>query len=145
MTGEFAIAVHALVYLNHKKRTLSSEELAENVCTHPARIRKVMAKLKKSGLIHTKEGIDGGYLYAPDLSSITLKRVSEAIGAEFVKASWKSGDADMDCLIASGMAKMMDDLYHELDLLCKEYLTEKTIGQIDQMIFNKGRSGNEKV
>ena len=46
MTSEFAIAVHALVYLNHKGETVSSEALAENICTNPARVRKVMAKLK---------------------------------------------------------------------------------------------------
>ena len=61
MTGEFAIAVHALVYLNHKKEVLSSDELAANVCTNPARVRKVMAKLKKAGLLSTKEGAEGGY------------------------------------------------------------------------------------
>ena len=31
MTSEFAIAVHALVYLNHKQETLASEELAKNI------------------------------------------------------------------------------------------------------------------
>lgn len=29
MTGEFAIAVHAIVYLNHKRSYLSSEALAK--------------------------------------------------------------------------------------------------------------------
>ena len=57
MTSEFAIGVHALVYLNHKNETLSSELLAENICTNPARIRKVMAKLKTGGLIVTQEGL----------------------------------------------------------------------------------------
>ena len=60
MTSEFAIGVHALVYLNHKNETLSSELLAENICTNPARIRKVMAKLKTGGLIVTQEGLKGG-------------------------------------------------------------------------------------
>ena len=47
MTSDYCVAVHALVYLNHKAKVLSSEELAENICTNPARVRKVMAKLKK--------------------------------------------------------------------------------------------------
>ena len=62
MTSEFSIAAHALVYLYHKDTTLSSEQLAENICTNPARVRKVMAQLKRAGLVATKEGIDGGYL-----------------------------------------------------------------------------------
>ena len=59
MNSEFSVAVHTLVFLNHMGTTLSSEELAKNVCTNPARIRKIMAKLKKAGLVDTKEGIDG--------------------------------------------------------------------------------------
>ena len=59
MTSEFAIAVHALVYLNHKGETVSSEALAENICTNPARVRKVMAKLKKAGLVATRRGSTG--------------------------------------------------------------------------------------
>ncbi len=51
MTSEFTIAVHALVYLNHKAQLLSSEALAKNICTNPARVRKIMTKLKKAGFV----------------------------------------------------------------------------------------------
>ena len=37
MTGEFAVAVHALVYLHRRAEALDSEALARNVCTNPAR------------------------------------------------------------------------------------------------------------
>ena len=52
MNSEFAICVHALVYLDHKAACLSSEELAENICTNAARIRKVLGKLKKAEISH---------------------------------------------------------------------------------------------
>ena len=77
MTSEFAIAVHALVYLNHKGETVSSEALAENICTNPARVRKVMAKLKKAGLVATKEGVDGGYHFIKAPAEVTLRRIDE--------------------------------------------------------------------
>ena len=63
MNSEFCVAVHALVFLSHKQASLSSETLAKNICTHPARVRRVMAKLKRAGLVHTKEGVDGGYQF----------------------------------------------------------------------------------
>ena len=34
MNSDFVVAVHALVYLKHKKAKISSEELAKNVCTN---------------------------------------------------------------------------------------------------------------
>ena len=46
MNSDFIVAVHALVYLNHKADIVSSEALAKNICTNAARVRKVMAPLK---------------------------------------------------------------------------------------------------
>ena len=45
----FNLAVHALVCLSHSGRSLSSEALAENICTNPTRVRRVLAGLKKGG------------------------------------------------------------------------------------------------
>ena len=47
MDSSFNLAVHALVCLSHSGRSLSSEALAENICTNPTRVRRVMAGLKK--------------------------------------------------------------------------------------------------
>lgn len=142
MNSEFGVAVHALVFLNHKAANLSSEELAENICTNPARIRKVMAKLKKAGLVHTKEGADGGYQFACEPGCVSLRRISDALNIPFVSSSWRSGDMDMPCLIASGMAGIMDQIYNELNQLCKEHLEKITICDIDAMIFKKNHSEN---
>ena len=119
MTSEFAIAVHALVYLNHKGETVSSEALAENICTNPARVRKVMAKLKKAGLVATKEGVDGGYHFIKAPAEVTLRRIDEAVDVRLVSACWKPGDREKACLVASGMGDIMDDIYSDLDELCQ--------------------------
>lgn len=137
MTSDFCVAVHALVYCNHKARKLSSEELAENICTNPARVRKVMVAMKKAGLIQTKEGIDGGYQFTRDPGEVTLAAVASALNVRFVSTSWRSGDADMDCLIAAGMADLMDSIYTELDSLCKKRLATITIRDLDEKIFMK--------
>ena len=135
MTSEFAIAVHALVYLNHKNTILASDALAENVCTNPARVRKVMAKLKKAGIISTKEGLEGGYHFEKDSSCVNLRQVCDALEVDFVSASWKSGDKEMDCMIASGMAAIMDEIYADLDELCRKRLESITIASIEAKIF----------
>lgn len=135
MTSEFAIAVHALVYLNHKAVTLSSEALAENVCTNPARIRKVMAMLKKAGLVATKEGAVGGYSFQLDPAQVNLRMIDEAVGNTLVSAAWRPGNKEMECLVASGMADILDDIYADLDALCKERLAQISIADIDRQIF----------
>lgn len=135
MTSEFTIAVHALVFLNHKGQVYSSEGLSENVCTNAARIRKVMSKLKKADLVRTKEGVDGGYLFHRDSKEVNLSMVAEALGTPFVEASWKSGNPHIGCLISTGMAGVMDDIYGQLDRCCREYLSGVTIADLDHKIF----------
>ena len=135
MTGDFALAVHALVYLDHKAATLSSEVLAENICTNPARVRRVMAQLKKAGLIETKEGHVGGYTFLKDPARVTLRDVCEAVETRIVSSAWKPGSVDMDCLVASGMAGIMDNVYAELDALCLQRLEGTTIWDIEERIF----------
>lgn len=135
MTGEFAIAVHALVCLDHRRTTLSSEMLSESICTNAARIRKVMAKLKKAGLVITKEGTDGGYLFCGDASSVTLRVIDEAVGVSLLSPSWHSKGINLDCMIASGMADVMDEIYNDLNEACKKKLESVTIADLTKRIF----------
>lgn len=142
MTSEFNVAVHALVYLHHKNKTVSSEELAENICTNPARVRKVLSKLRKADLVVTKEGAEGGYQFVLDAEKVTLGDVGDALDLVYVSAGWKSGDTDMDCLVASGMAAVMDDIYGNLNAVCRRYLNRLTIHDIDAVIFKSpGKAG----
>lgn len=143
MNSDFNVAVHALVYLSHKNCTLSSEALSENICTNPARVRKVMAKLGKAGFIRTKEGLEGGYLLVKPAASITLGAISEALEVKFVCTGWKSGDPHMACLVASGMADVMDGIYAQLDQLCKQRLAQITVGSIEDRLF--GNTGSDGV
>ena len=141
MNSEFCIAVHGLVFLNLKNRCLSSEVLAENICTNPARVRKVMAKLKKAGLLSTKEGIDGGYTLEKAAEQITLEQVSTALQVEFVSSHWRSGGQDKDCMVASGMADVMDHLYTELDALCHKRLERITIADVSAALIRRSKDG----
>ena len=54
MNSDFIVAVHALVYLNHKADIVSSEALAKNICTNAARVRKVMAPLTRRVRDHAR-------------------------------------------------------------------------------------------
>lgn len=135
MTSDFCVAVHALVYLNHKAKVLSSEELAANICTNPARVRKVMAKLKKAGLLRTREGSEGGYLFTAAAGEVSLAAIAGVLDIRFVDTAWRSGDTDMKCLVASGMAGLMDEIFADLNEQCRQRLEHVTIDTLDQRIF----------
>ena len=134
MTSEFAIAVHALVFLDRSNATIASEELADNVCTNPVCIRRVMGKLKKAGLIETREGMGGGYRIAKANSEITLRQISDALENTLVKASWRSGNPDKKCLVASGMSVVMDELVTGMNRSCNDYLERITIQKVEERL-----------
>lgn len=142
MTSEFAIAVHAVVCLNHRKQVTSSEVLAKNICTSPTRVRRVLARLKKAGLVETKEGIEGGYHFTEDPGRVNLRMLADALEVSFVSSSWKSGSQDMDCMIASGMGSLLDELYSMLDENCRQQLEQITIADLEDRIFCRNTQYN---
>lgn len=69
--------------------------------------------------------------------AITLAAIAEAVGAAFVSAPWKSGNPHMQCLIAQGMADVLNRIYGELDALCRKQLKTLTLADIDRRITQK--------
>lgn len=135
MDGLFIIAVHSLVYLRHMNCYVSSKDLAKNVCTNPARIRKAMSLLRAKGLIEAKEGLQGGYRVSTELNSITLKDIAAALHSSFALPTWRGTDFDKECLISTHMKDVMDDLGHEMDKVLYGYLGTITIDDIEKMIM----------
>ena len=153
MSSNFCVAVHGLVYLYHSRSTVSSEELAKHICTNPARVRKVMLMLKKQGLVLTREGKDGGYSCLPETGEISLKHIAEAVEMHFAE-SFRTGkgcpgmeakavafpdmaELDVDCLYATGMAQVMQELYEQMDALCMERLSRITVEDLEKRLKNQ--------
>lgn len=136
MNSDFALAVHALVFLNHKGGTVNSEALAENICTNPVRVRRVMTQLGQSQLVETRRGrTDGGYLFSLKPEAVTLGMVARALDTLFAATEWRSGDPHMACRISSGISDVMDGVYGELNQACMEHLEHITILDIDRKLF----------
>ena len=144
MNGDHSLAVHALVYLDHRATHLPSQILAENICTNAARVRKVMRPLASAGLIATKEGAEGGYALARPAAEITLRAVAEATGTTFVKVNWTPGDVHEDCLVSSSMGAVMNDIYAGLNRTCLEQLEHPTIPDITEQFVESADNISQK-
>ena len=144
MRGDLSLATHALVFLDHNARKVSSTELADNICTNPARIRKVMAQLCRAGLAVSAQGAGGGYTPIESAADITLDAVARAVDEKLISSTWRSGAADKDCQIASGMAGVMDDIYETLDEDCLERLSHMRIGDIERRLLATPHDGTEE-
>ena len=143
MNGLFCVAVHALIYLDKRGGILSSEELAANICTNPARVRKVMAKLKKAGLVATKAGNEGGYHLLCSPEKVTLDQIADVLEVRFVEPAWHSGgDVDCGCMVASGMAGVMDGVFDDLDRRCRERASQLSLADLEEQL-ERAAAGKE--
>ncbi|MEA4964970.1 MAG: Rrf2 family transcriptional regulator [Oscillospiraceae bacterium] len=143
MTAEFIVAVHALALLDRRAASCSSEALAKNVCTNPARVRKVLSKLERAGLVAAKNGSRGGYAPTKPAGEVTLLQILDAMGAPCVCLRWRSGALDPDCVVASGMSGVMDGVLAELEDGCRAVLARTTLADIDRRLFPDGAAEKE--
>jgi Rrf2 family protein len=135
MNSEFTIAVHSLVLLAHKPDHMAtSEYIAMNVATHPARIRKVMSLLRKEGYVRTKEGIGGGFILNCDPEQVTLAEVYRLTSLGTLKPSWCSGDPSRSCPVSSNMKQVMDGIFYEAELHMERYLEGHTVASVLQQV-----------
>ena len=91
--------------------------------------------MKKDGLVETKEGSSGGgYRFAKGAGEVSLAQVARALEVRFVSTSWHSGSQEVKCLVATGMAQVMDALFDDLDGRCMARLEEITVEQVDRKL-----------
>ena len=94
----------------------------------------VLSKLKKAGMVETKEGLHGGYQFQKSAHTVTLGGIAKALSMKFVDANCHSKELDKTCLVASGMAQVMGDLDGQLNDLCLQHLETITLADIDRML-----------
>jgi Rrf2 family protein len=131
MNSEFTIAVHSLVLLAYKQDHMAtSDMIACNVSTHPARVRKVMGCLRKQGYVSTKEGIGGGYMLQCDPSQVTLAEIYRAMCPDSLKPSWTSGNPEEKCMVANNMNCVMDRIFSDAERHLATYFEGLTVSGV---------------
>ncbi|TYR80638.1 Rrf2 family transcriptional regulator [Priestia megaterium] len=135
MNSEFMIAVHSLVYLAYlPDHMASSDAIAKNVSTNPARIRKIMSYLRKNGFVKTKEGIRGGYILDCNPQEVTLAHVYRMVSHGSLKPNWCTGDPEENCLISSKTQIVMDEIFTDAENYFETYLEKITISSVLEKI-----------
>jgi Rrf2 family protein len=141
VNSEFTIAVHSLVFLAHRTDNMAtSEQIACNVATHSARIRKVMGFLRKAGYVRTKEGIGGGFILDCDPEKVTLAEIYRLTSQGSLKPNWCSGDQSQSCMIASQMEKVMDAIFGDAEKQMEHYFEQHTIGSVLRQLIKPGKT-----
>ena len=78
MDTRFSVAVHVLILLSESPPPMNSDQMAMSVGTNASYVRKILALLKKAGIVHGHQGISGySLLFAP--KRLTLLQIYQAV------------------------------------------------------------------
>ncbi|MGN0390012.1 MAG: Rrf2 family transcriptional regulator [Wujia sp.] len=78
MDTQFSVAVHILILISESPPPINSDQIAMSVGTNASYVRKILALLKKAGIVHGHQGISGySLLFAP--KRLTLLQIYQAV------------------------------------------------------------------
>ena len=81
MDTKFSVAVHVLILISESPPPINSDQMAESVGTNASYVRKILALLKKAGIVDGHRGISGcTLLFTPE--QLTLLQIYQAVMEE---------------------------------------------------------------
>lgn len=131
--SRLTIAAHALTWIGLYQRrghqVATSEQIATSVNTNPVVIRRLLAELRKAGLVDSLRGAGAGWMLTRDLAAITLLDVYRALEPGPLFALHRSAP-DPECVVGHGIGPVMTAVYDEVEAaLCAE-LAKTTLEEV---------------
>lgn len=108
--------LHVLLHMAEAEGPVTSEVLAGMMHTNPVVIRRILAGLRKQGLVRSEKGHGGGWRIACDLKTVTLYDIHLALGAPDVLALGHRTEAP-GCLVEQAVNAAMSDAFTEAEAL----------------------------
>lgn len=150
MTSRFTMAVHALGMMAWAERErsgepLTSERIALSIHTNPVVVRRVLADLRRAGLVRTRRGAGGGVSLARPADKVTLRCVWEAVeGTERLFCGYPAGP-NPKCPLGPLVAGYLETLYGRAEASLKASLGKVTIDRLGRHIAAQLRAAAAAV
>ncbi|MFJ2804896.1 Rrf2 family transcriptional regulator [Kitasatospora sp. NPDC087271] len=127
------VAAHALTWIGLYQRrgheVATSEQIATSVNTNPVVIRRLLAQLRKAGLVDSRRGAGAGWTLSRDLSAITLLDVYGAVEPGPIFALHPAAP-DPECVVGHGIAPVMAAVYDGIEATLRRELSGTTLEDV---------------
>lgn len=127
----FSVAIHILVSLTLRGERLKSEELAWSIDTNASMVRRILASLKKCGLVTSQPGPDGGAEIAKDPKRITLLQVLRAVE---LKPATGVHRPNPECPLGAVIDEPLAAVLAEADRAGEHVLAGKTVHEVARTV-----------
>lgn len=121
--------LHALLHMAEQDAPMTSEALGKCLGTNPVVVRRTMGYLRKAGLVTSDRGRAGGWRIGADLSTVSLRRLHEALGEPAVFAIGNRNETP-GCLVEQSVNAALESAFAEAEALLLERFSEITLADL---------------
>lgn len=127
MDTKFSVAVHVLTLISGSPEPLNSDRMAGSVGSNASYVRKVLALLKRQGIVDSHRGISGYTLTAaPD--QITLLQIYQAVTDEQTPGLLDIHQNPSDrCIVGRHIRPVLSGMFAEIEEAFSRALSQKTL------------------
>lgn len=137
MDTKFSVAVHVLILISESPPPINSDQMAESVGTNASYVRKILALLKKAGIVDSHRGIGGCTMLIPS-EQLTLLQIYQAVMEQpkphLLDIHQNPNDR---CVVGRHIRSVLTDMFGEVEYAFAHSLAEKTLADCIAEIRNK--------
>ncbi len=136
--SKLSTAIHALCWLELSARrgrpTLTSEEVARSLASHPVLVRRSLAPLRDAGLVISRRGPGAGWSLGRPAQAITLLEVYQAVADDDTFAL-HAHEPNLECPVGFGIRPVLSDVYTDVRAAMTEQLRGRTIATVLETVL----------
>lgn len=129
MDTRFSVAIHTLILIANKERTVTSDQIAVSVGTNASYIRKITSLLKKRGIIDSHQGTRGFKLQIQP-EDLTLYTIYQAIfETDKVHVFDLHQNPNDECAVGRHIRPVLIGEFNEIEKKAEQELQNKTLAE----------------
>ena len=127
MDTKFSVAVHILILISESPPPINSDQIAMSVGTNASYVRKILALLKKAGIVHGHQGISGySLLFAP--KRLTLLQIYQAVMEQPKPHLLDVHQTPSDrCIVGQHIRTVLTGMFADVEDTFARSLSDKTL------------------
>ena len=127
MDTKFSVAVHILILISEAPKALTSDQMAQSAGTNASYIRKILALLKRAGIVEGHRGV-GGYVLRDAAKNLSLLEIYRAVMAESdVHLLDIHQNVNDQSVVGRHIQPVLAGMFEEVETAFARSLAEKTL------------------